>query len=968
MNEHELLIAIEPLIKTVRGLEQQIAALTLQTGPAGADGKDADPEQVAQALVKNHLEIIRGPRGDSALEINLDEVATALHQSDEFLEMVKGDPGKDADPNTVAALLVANYLDRIKGPVGDSIEPVVDYNRLTELLMNSKSFRQMVKGDAGQDGATVSAEDVAQCLVTKHADTLRGPAGKDGKSVDAEALKQQLAADFKVDKNFLASVTGPNGRTGAGIDVPIWQKGVYREHSIVQFELGRYYKALSDTADKPGTSPAWERIGTGGFAWKGLKTPDAVYEDGDLYVDSGSLFIYLGGKGRMAAKRGRDGKDGDTGPMGPAGKDAPFFVAAQFGHEKLSMALSDGEIIECEVNGIDALIEKTVDAQVEATLALYQKMDEQRGIPFRVYRHQWQSGTRYEVGDAVKNNRALWLCKKAGSADVLSQDNWERLTGSGSGGATVSQNMIDNLVINSIQSMGMTTWNGAYTEGDAVSKNTMVNDNGWLMISNKDTTDAAAPQALGVLKFYGDQLPDDDTGWTSQVNEQLRFLWVGTQYHLPIHYVISQIAFYIADVSGSISYDVFMVDMTGGKNKYVPISTNYPAQTTGWHYIPTGQIIVPKDSTISIVLQKTSRENISSGTGQWMYVENTQNPGIGVVGKLRNGSHIYFNAIDNASINQTTLLSTIGPGSTISAGGVTWEVTGSSVSGSVYDFEVVPASAYLSKNTLYVFTLSTYSSFSMPIWSVPDFYLADPDVMGMIRKDDDAIVYDENAYSIDIQYQEVTLSPDWDIMSPSDVVVPNVDAVQYPIMAPVPALLPASTASTYDPKGRITKLGDFDALYNAYQTNDAPLPDNFDLLRIRYVTYALSNGIETAIQFLDDQQNKIESEFIFSRVIEYDIKTDFLDSTNANGVVFSNYTLIMGQPIIGEITIEKMPSNHYFIRSTAQGHAIKGGKITTINERLEGVIDGITPAYFRYYNTLGVGTLKVIGNITGIQY
>lgn len=138
---------------------------------------------------------------------------------------------------------------------------------------------------------------------------------------------------------------GRDGTDGAGVNVKQWEPGIYREGTLVQHDLGRVSVALRDTNEAPGGAD-WERIGSGGFRWCGVKQEGRAYQEGDLYIDNGTTFLWVRGKGRMFAQRGKDGADGKD---GRDGTDAPQLIEARLLDDFKTLALvhSNGHVIEC---------------------------------------------------------------------------------------------------------------------------------------------------------------------------------------------------------------------------------------------------------------------------------------------------------------------------------------------------------------------------------------------------------------------------------------------------------------------------------------------------------------------------------------------------------------------------------------------------------------------------------------------
>lgn len=443
MNKTELYKNIEPLVEQVVTLQKSVRDIQLVPGE---NGKDADPAEVAKHLVDDYLQLVRGPAGDPA---DNDAIAKALMASTDFIALVKGEPGQDGksvDASDVAKVLIDEHLDLIRGPKGEDADEIeIEIDAIAKSLCASPDFIELVKGapgDQGKPGEPACPQQVADILAREYTDLLKGDKGDDAPPLDLEAVETRLKSDteFVTRLKGEPGTDGKDGIDGEGIDVPVWNGGVHREQKIVQHHFGKYYRAVSDTASEPGTDDTWQRVGLGGFEWKGVRDKDGQYENGDLYIDNGSTFLYLNGKGRMFAQRGRDGKDGERGLRGYKGKDAPVPVAIEVVGDKLFMAMDSGEVLECSVKGLAEYLDLTMDEKILSFWDRQQAEMEKLGVPFRVYRGTYRKGEKYNTGDACNFNKALYLALKPNHGESLDSDNWVRIAGASRGGGGSSKN------------------------------------------------------------------------------------------------------------------------------------------------------------------------------------------------------------------------------------------------------------------------------------------------------------------------------------------------------------------------------------------------------------------------------------------------------------------------------------------------------------------------------------------------
>lgn len=139
--------------------------------------------------------------------------------------------------------------------------------------------------------------------------------------VKSEREIAELRREVEALKRTVADMPKPAaGRDGAGIEAAGWEAGVYREGAIVTHYLGQYFKALKDTAEEPGDSAHWKRIGFAGIRWRGVRDDGMEFQPGDQYLEESSLFLVDHTKTpRLVNYRGERGARGKEGPPGKPG-------------------------------------------------------------------------------------------------------------------------------------------------------------------------------------------------------------------------------------------------------------------------------------------------------------------------------------------------------------------------------------------------------------------------------------------------------------------------------------------------------------------------------------------------------------------------------------------------------------------------------------------------------------------------
>ena len=157
MIEKKILDAVEPLLDEIVALEKRLESLQLQKGEDGkdgangADGVSPDPVAVAEVLMEEHAELLKG---------------------------LAGSDGKDADPEAVASVIIEKHLDLIKGADG-------------------------ADGANGLDGISPEPSVIVEMLIDKHFDDIKGADGKDADPVNIDEVKKSVMDD----EDFNASMS-----------------------------------------------------------------------------------------------------------------------------------------------------------------------------------------------------------------------------------------------------------------------------------------------------------------------------------------------------------------------------------------------------------------------------------------------------------------------------------------------------------------------------------------------------------------------------------------------------------------------------------------------------------------------------------------------------------------------------------------------------------------------------------------
>ncbi len=330
---------------------------------------------------------------------------------------------------------IASVDSRVKAIEEKKVDPLIGIKEIKPV--DEKSFAVELT-----DGSVTKIDLPAGEKGEKGLDGLPGEKGVSIKSItqnDDKTVEILLDNEEKVTLELPQGEAGQNGEDGedgndgAGIDSKSWQAGVYREGSTVQHHIGQYFKALKDTADEPGDSPDWERIGNAGFRFAKQFNKETIYKNGDLYIKDYGLFGVFNGEAKLIAGRGPKGDRGEKGLSGANGKDGidgkDGSQVIAFESNGLSAALvladNDGELKTYAVDFTKAFEEKaevlrkefnelSYDAVldvVEKSLLVHEADD--TAVPVRFYRGLWSMDNSYQAGDIISFGGKLYVASQS---------------------------------------------------------------------------------------------------------------------------------------------------------------------------------------------------------------------------------------------------------------------------------------------------------------------------------------------------------------------------------------------------------------------------------------------------------------------------------------------------------------------------------------------------------------------------
>jgi len=425
----------------VTALEQEVEELRKLNGQDLQDAlyRLADANRRMEALTKKwrELQLSFVPYNDAEIRKQLEEHTASLLKL-----FAAGDVANDLRDELQA---VQEQLDVLPSAVNEQREKNQTEIRHSIELLEQKIHTRLAQiekapGPQGERG-------------------IQGLQGAPGRDADPEAV----ALHLRTDEAFKKALVGPEGKPGEkgdpgqdgiGLNVKLWAQGIHRAGTLVQHDFGCVSLALKDTNARPGDSEDWERVGSGGFRWRGVKSKNASYRDGDLYIEEGTTFLVVDGKGRMLAKRGSDGKPGTN---GADGRNAPLPLEIKFFEDgddtNLALIFDDGTICETQMpkiishavktyRNVQAVMDKMERAleifgSTEKALNWFMEIISQGGeptdSPILRFRGIWRSGTSYSRGDVVSFGNKLYIAPASTSKDRMQVDDWVLFHAGGGG-------------------------------------------------------------------------------------------------------------------------------------------------------------------------------------------------------------------------------------------------------------------------------------------------------------------------------------------------------------------------------------------------------------------------------------------------------------------------------------------------------------------------------------------------------
>lgn len=196
----------------------------------------------------------------------------------------------------------------------------------------------------------------------------------------------------------------------------------------------------------------------------------------------------------------------------------------------------------------------------------------------------------------------------------------------------------------------------------------------------------------------------------------------------------------------------------------------FEADSTGWVDIAIDEIIINVGVNFRILCEVNEPDATPNTTllnYNYITPSNLTVPTSGqIMHDDKNRSILRVHKTDNDSSDNTTFLEGLTAGDIIQGPGVEWSIQGVNIQTAYVEYAIAP-SIQGSPDGVYSFGFETVTATPITIGRDVNYWLGDADVRGLYAEDGGIadVVENDNAYGLDIEIQQIDVSPDWYIMA-----------------------------------------------------------------------------------------------------------------------------------------------------------------------------------------------------------
>ena len=301
-----------------------------------------------------------------------------------------------------------------------------------------------------------------------------------------------------------------------------------------------------------------------------------------------------------------------------------------------------------------------------------------------------------------------------------------------------------------------------FIDGTTYLKNDTLREAGWTMIANKQTTDYPAPEAIGSPFDVYD-------GTLTPTSVLAKVVIYGNRYTFANDAYLSS---YRVDTTIGNDYEIFMVRDPLGAAVQTRLAT-FTATITGWTKFTIEPAIVLAGSVFDLIAVTNEPDATPTPvTLSYNYLtpQNPANPATGTISHSRSQSDVMQVSYTDQNGDQTATISNLSAGDTIEGAGMAWTITANVPDTGFATLTVTPA-ATGAPTGIQDFLFNTTTPTQIEYGFDTDYWLTSTyNAQGLLAIDSAYadITPNDTAYGTDITGQLLTLSEDWDVVTPGE--------------------------------------------------------------------------------------------------------------------------------------------------------------------------------------------------------
>lgn len=325
-------------------------------------------------------------------------------------------------------------------------------------------------------------------------------------------------------------------------------------------------------------------------------------------------------------------------------------------------------------------------------------------------------------------------------------------------------------------------YQGPYVSGDCYTQGDIVTILGYQMIAKVDTCDYPAPTPVGDANWL---LPDAPARNKLSITD---VVYTGMRIHdLQLSYQVQAVRVWLENVTANQNYRLWSYDLN--TQIWTAISNVFTGDvlpTAGWLEVKMSEVWINPGDDVALILVQQNSSGSTDYNESYVYtgVSNQEtDPGTGNVNRRGDHAQLRISALDRFGLDRYAELQTVVVGTLIKVSSeanasayIQYEVTGAIADNNTwFNFGVTLVDTGAAGEPIAASDVQVY--FEVPVATptdyveLPDYFLPNPSVSGYKRIGAEGTEeLNENAYGVDVVFQQFTKSEDWDILSHSESV------------------------------------------------------------------------------------------------------------------------------------------------------------------------------------------------------